>query len=349
VGSAKKQLHIYRTNRRLMKNFVCIVLVAWMFTSCTKETSDGFSPYPNSPLNDTTWSLQVAGDAPANQLLESLRFSAKLDSFNAVTGASIRVSEFADVIIPANAFASNGTVTGGNIKVEVTHLRKKGDLVRFAKPTTSYGRLLETSTGTFYIRAIKEGQELSLAQNKYVKIKFRDSLLTNDMRVFYGEQNIAPPYPLGTNPAFTWFQAMDTSSVRTFSQVDSFGNTIKGYDMSTARTKWINSEYFIDTLQTTRTKLNVVLPPNFTNKNTTVFAVFKDRKIVVQLEPELSSRSFYTVNIPVSRNITLVTLSKIGDDLYLGNKSIISAPNHPEVITPEKKTKAQISLFLDSL
>ncbi len=342
-------ISIMKPEMQGMKNVFVILLTSILFTACSKENSDSFFPYPTIPANDTAWVQQVPVTAPVNKLMESLSLPSVVDSFNVQVGATIRASEFLQVTFPPNCFAfANGATYTGNAKVEVIHLRRKGDMVRYSRPTTSFGRLLK-SGGAFFVRATKDGQELILATNKQIKLKFTDPTPVNDMRVFYGIEGVQPPFPAGTNPSFTWTPAQDSSRISTFQQFDSTLGIIRGYELLSQKLRWVNADYFTDTTQTIRTRLDVLLPLNFTNANTSVFAVFTADKTVVQLNPEISSRSFNTVNIPVGRSVTLISLSKIGDVLYMSTRSIVTANNHPESLIPEIKTKAQILQFLDNL
>ena len=330
----------------MMKTIYILIVCAALF-SCTKENSDEFFPYPNNILNDTAWTTEAAAGAQVHIIPEIISFPARIDSFDATTGGAVIFNDGPTVTIPpASCNFQNGTVATGRVRIEVIALRTKGDFVRFARPTTSYHRLLE-SGGAFYIRATKDGQELSLAQSKPVTIKYRYANPVNDMRVFYGEQNTAQG-PLGNNGGFTWIPAQDNSRVSPFEGRDSMNNPIRGYELISQRFRWVNCDYFIDTTQP-RTRINAVLPPSFTNKNTTVFAVFKDRNIVVQLTPEFASRSFFAFNIPVGKNITLLSLSKIENDLFLSKIETPVAAGLTLQLKPELKTKAQVIQFLESL
>jgi hypothetical protein len=332
-----------------MKNFITILLISAFFTACSKENSDVFSPYANNPVNDTTWTQQIPANASIYRLLDMIALPAKVDSFNAASGATVKVSEFLQTTFSPGAFTLiNGTPVTGIIKVEIIYLRKKGDLVRLSKPTTSFGKLLKNA-GSFFIRATKDGQELVAAPSANIRIKFTDASPMNDMRVFQGIEGVPPPFPPGTNPAFTWTPSQDSSRISTYQQVDSFGTVVKGYELTTKKLRWVSANFFYDTVQTQRTRLDVLLPLNFTNNNTTVFAVFNNEKIVVQLNPELSSKSFNAVNMPVGKSITIITLSKVGDALYMSAQPVVTAVNHPESLVPQLRTYAQIMQFLDSL
>ncbi|MEI8074432.1 MAG: hypothetical protein WCH78_06755 [Bacteroidota bacterium] len=85
-------------------------------------------------------------------------------------------------------------------------------------------------------------------------------------------------------------------------------------------------------------------------KNTQVFAVFDKSRTVLALRSDLSTRSFTTGNIPLRAKITLVSISKIGHDLYLGIKIINDVGTVINYsITPEQKSLGQILDYLNAL
>ncbi len=329
-----------------MKKLFYISLASVLMISCAKENSDVFVPYANNPLNDTVWTAEPLATASVNQLGELFSVAPKLDSFEVVPGATIKSTHDLEVTFPpASCNAPNGTPVTGRVKVEIIYLRTKGDMIRAARPTTSFNRLLE-SGGAVYIKVTKDGQEVVPAPNKTIIIKLRDANPNSLMKVFYGEQS-STSTP-GNNFGFTWVPAPDSARVVPFQRQDTSGSIIRGYDLFSKRFRWVNCDYFIDSTLP-KTRINTLLPVNFTNSNSSVYAVFKEQKIVVRLNSEVSSRTFFTINMPLNKNITLIALSKIGDDLFLASKDFLVVPNLTTQLSPERKTKQQITQFLDAL
>ena len=332
----------------LMKNLAFILFLSLFMASCSKENSDSFFPYTNNLVSDTAWAQQVPPNSEGFRLMESLMTPPIHDSLIGATGAVFNFPNHLQVTIPPNGLSFlNGTVCTGNIRMEVVQLRRKGDMVRFSRPTTSYGKLLE-SGGSFFIRATNNGQELIVSPSAIIKIKYRQPSPNQRMSIFYGVQNFNSPFPIGTNPGFTWTPATDSSFVNIFQQQDSLGAIIRGYELFIKKLRWVSAGYFIDST-VPRTRVNVILPRNFTNLNTNVFAVFNNENIVVELNPEFSTRTFITVNIPTGKPITIVTLSKLGADLHLGTRQVTITANQPVTVQPELKLKPQIEQFLQNL
>ena len=113
-------------------------------------------------------------------------------------------------------------------------------------------------------------------------------------------------------------------------------------------THWNGCFNYIDTSAGTN-RINVSLPPNFTNKNTTAFAVFKNNYSVIRLAPDFGTRTFYAINAPNNCQITVVTLSLIDNVFYLGKADASISNANVISVKPQQKTAKDISAFLDGL
>ncbi|WP_153796670.1 hypothetical protein [Foetidibacter luteolus] len=317
-----------------MKRLFSFLSLCLLLFACSKEKSDQFISDPYHPQNDTTWSAGIAATAPVNQLIQALAAGVESDSLDVSIGGTLHFSNNCTIKFPAKCF--KGSVAG-KVKVELIFLDSKGDMLRFSKPTVSDGRVL-VSGGAFYINVTQNGQQLEL-DNKRISIRYTVPSPENNMSLFYGDTSV------NSNDGFNWVPAEDTAVV--WRQEDSSGIEY-GYELLSPKFGWINCDRFSDTSMP-RTKLVSILPVNFTNKNTAVFAVFKDQWSVLRLYANPSNRYFYADNIPVGSNVTLVSISKIGDDFYLGSKSIKVAVDKAEEFTPQKVTKDQLIAFIETL
>lgn len=321
-----------------MKTLMQVLLVAVLFTACTKEASNEFIMDPANPQNDTTWATSTVDDnAPVNKLIESLALPYLVDSFDIVTGGVLHCDNNGQINMPANCLEQPVT---GKVKVEYLYLKTKGDMVRYAKPTVSNNRLL-ISGGAFFLKVSKDGNNYQLAANAKIKILYTNPSPDNVMQLFYGDTTV------NSLDGFTWQPSNDSSGVTTWRQEDSSGVTT-GYQLLSKKFGWINCDKFADT-SVTRTRLVDTLPVNFTNKNTAVFAVFKEQWSVLRLYADAANKYFYADNIPVGSKIILLSISKVGDDFYLGSKEVTVTANAIEGLEPQITTMDNISSFIDSL
>src|SRR5438045_2527866 len=130
-----------------MKYSLTFLIVAFSFFSCTKENSGEFIPDVNNPYNDTAWVKSVSAVAPVNQIFPLLTTPQQTNSFDANAGGTTTFDGELKINFPSNACSVG---VAGNVQVEITQLKTKGDMIRFAKPTMSDDQLL-ISGGAFYI------------------------------------------------------------------------------------------------------------------------------------------------------------------------------------------------------
>ena len=319
-----------------MKQLCLILLICALFSACTKEGSNEFIADPSNPQNDTTWSSSINNNSAVNQLIDMLTLPYQVDSFDIEAGGHVYWTN------GQLGFNSNCTAQPikGKVKVEYIYLKSKGDMVRSSKPTTSSDRIL-VSGGAFFIKVSQGASVFQMAGGARLNIKYQASLPEAGMQLFYGDTT------KNSNDGFTWVPATgDSTQVNTWQYQDS--TLLTGYEMFPSKFGWINCDKFSDTSMP-RTTLIDTLPVNFTNTNTAVFAVFKDQWSVVRLYANAADKYFYAYNMPIGSKITLISLSKIGDDLYLGAKEITVAADKVEGLSPEIASKDKIIAYLKGL
>lgn len=328
-----------------MIGMLLLILVA-----CNKETSNNnnFTPYTDNPLNDTVWIKSITGDAPIYKLADTIfQKIAIVDSIDLTKDVDLNYGDSLEVEIHASSCSDGGVPQNGRAKIEIVRIQTRGDFIKAYRPNNSFGYPLETAGG-FFVRITKNGNELSLNPGSSIKIKYLDiAPALPNMQVFYGKETL--PFPVGAlDSAHTWIRDQDSSYIKTF--VKQSGSTYKtGYELNTTKLRWISAHHYLDST-VAKTNIYAILPPNCTNKNTQVFAVFDKNRTVLALRSDLISRSFTTSNIPLRAKITLVSISKIGNDLYLGTKIINDVGTVVNyTVTPEKKSLGQILDYLNAL
>ncbi|MFN3667088.1 MAG: hypothetical protein ACK4S0_13055, partial [Sediminibacterium sp.] len=310
---------------------------------------DNFTSYPGDPRNDTVWVANTPNNAPIHQLANQFLPDLIIETFDCSLGDTIQFTDYLTINVPAGSFTENsGAVASGKVRIEFFRLKKKGDYIKFFKPTTSEGYLLE-SGGGFFIRVIKNGQELKLAPNASITVRFTD---TEDpkinMQVFHARETI-PFISSGIDTLHTWTRHTDTSWIKTWQGQDSLGNVLKGYELTTTKLRWTSANRFIDSTLP-HTNIFAYLPQNFTNKNTVVYAVFENQKTIVNLTADFRSRSFTTIRIPRGAKIRILSFSRLGTDLYMGVKLVNDVgTNNVYKIEPQKKSLSDILAYINGL
>lgn len=312
-----------------------------LFISCSKEYSDDFIADVNYPGIDTTWTQAVSKDAPVNLLLDTLENKEPLeDSFDINEGGQIDFGDSLEIIFPANANnGSGGNPVTGKAEVDVIFLRKKGDFIRYQRPTTSGGYLLETG-GAMDIRVKQNAMPLQLAPGNFIRIRYREVSPQVNMSVFYGDTTVTG------NNGFDWTQAAPQQG--SVNMIRDSAALMKGYELLSQHFRWINCDRFTDSTVEAITT-SVLLPVNFTNQNSALFAVFSDQRTVVRLSEDVQHHLFTANNIPLGSKLTFISLSKIGKDFYLGTKDATITTGASVNLLPEKQTLQQINNYLDVL
>lgn len=326
-----------------MKKIFAIVILALFGSACNKELSEEFGLDINNPINDTAWSANIPVDAPVLNIPSKMAAAPKMKVIDANTGGSVRFSDSLIVsFAPGSLLLPNGSPASGNVNLHITQLKKKGDFIRFGRPTTSRGHVLTTG-GSFYVTVTKDGVPLSLAANQSFNIRYIAPSPSDQMKVFYPASD--------TSGGFSWEPAADTniSTVAPFIQQDSSGiNTIRGYNLFANSFQWINVDKFRDSTAPATT-VTAFLPPNYTNLNTSVFMVFKNENSVVQVWGDYPTRSFKLHNVPTGVDVAIISVSLIGEELYLATHEARISANMTVNLTPTITTRAALSSYLDGL
>ncbi|RFM28778.1 hypothetical protein [Deminuibacter soli] len=329
------------TYLQLAKRLLCALLPLWLMASCMKDTSGEFVPANDSSLNDSTWYETLSRTAAVFSVDSVLNASVSVyvDSVSAETGGTVTFADGSSVFCPAGF--CNGNTTA-KVKIELLVLHTKGDYVRFAKPTSTYDKLLESAV-TFRIRLTQNGQPVSLASGAYLGVQFRSGVLGSPIHLYYGDT--ASIYPGN----FTWAPyVQDDNSIQAFQELDAGTNTmVNGYRMMIRKTGWISCQYYSN--YSSRIRLSVIVPPNYTNANTAVYAIVQSANTIVRLTPDVHSRTFFA-NISGGTQVTLVSISKRGGNLYWDSSQItVSSDGTPAYLHPVQTTKEQIVTMLNAL
>ncbi len=322
----------------MKKIFLYSLFIIAIGSSCQKDL-DMFVPDPIAGP-DSTWFNTLSNSMPVASLKADLLLPSFKDSI-VLGNAPVSLNAGSGLLcgFPGNSIltATNQTVTG-KVELETYLLQKKGDMIRMGTPTTSNGRVL-VSGGELFIRLTKDGNDLQLAQGSSVSIRYADSQPSPLMSLFFGSES---------NPAvFDWLPNMDT-----INRVYALSQT---YEILSNRLRWINCDMFYDTTGIPQTIVSAGLPSNYTNANTVAFTVFDDMRSVIGMYGNAVTRKFSTGKLPVNKPITVIIISKQGNDYYLGHEQVTTAGNsgttgaQTVAVTPVLTSLVNIKAYLDNL
>jgi hypothetical protein len=327
--------------KRIVRNISCFIALLALATGCQKDIDMFIPDLSQGP--DTVWANTVAANAPVNVLKANLMPNMFVDSFEVNNSpATIVAPSGLTCTFPAQCcVGANGQPITGKVKVQMLLIHKKGDMVAAAKPTISNGRLL-VSGGEMFIGLSREGNELSLAPGKVISIKapVPQPVTAQPMLIFRGDES---------NPdRFNWVTA---DSAGTFSQpITPIGNN---YQFISQTLRWINCDYFFDTTGINHIQVSASLAPNYTNTNSVAYLVFDNLRSVLGMYGNAVTKKFQTGLVPVGQPVTLVVISKQGDNYFLGKQSFTTAPTGPGqqsvAVTPLPSSLQDIQSFLATL
>lgn len=340
-----------------MKKIIFIMgcLGLLLVAACNKEVSENFNLYTSHPLNDTIWAKNDNIIYSVHNLFNNLTPDMIEDTFDVGSGKSLRFGDSLEISFEAGSCVdgrSPGSRAQGIAELQLLPLKRKGDFIRLFRSTVAgNGSLLETGGG-YFIRILKDDKELSLAGNATFKLRFNDvdTAAKLNMQLFYGKEDFPVPVE-SIDRAFFWIRDFDTTPLKTWEKNSNnpLIPSYSGYEMISKNIRWVMAGRYADSTQP-KTKVTAILSPNFTNKNTAVFAVFTNQKTVVNLGADYASRSFFANNIPLNSAIKLVSLSKIAGNFYLGETTISSVAKVTSYkIIPAKTSLKDILSYLNKL
>jgi len=322
-----------------MRKLLISVIIIGIMSSCKKEYSDSFYPNDSLSFNDTTWeSSYTYSKGFVDSLTSFIRTTNNIytDSIP-VSGGDLILNDSVQISFPSYAFldsASGSVISSGTINVVLTLLKNKGDFIRNVIPTESGDSPLE-SGGSFYIQLSHNSKPVRMSSS--YTVRFKDVSPNSAMSFFYGSYK--------SDSSFTWVQSTDTSN-KVSIWYDTLANPI-GYRVTTKQLQWINCDLFITA--TNLVRLNVLFPLNYTNKNTMVFAVFKNTRSIIWLNPDYTTKSFYADNIPLGTSMTIVSVSLIDNNLYWGYKDVTVSSLDNITVYPSQVSQSSINSFLNDL
>lgn len=334
-----------------MKRTFFIITMAlsalFIFEACQQDV-DEFIPNPTEepdlPIGDINNFFQaLQGDFDSSYDLPCQTFS-ELVILPSGTIIEIRADQFA---LPADidCDANNGRP----LKMTVTEIDSKGEIIMGGKQTVSDGRLLE-SRAEYRIEVTYDGEPVKLREGKQLRILVEDDSPVQQMELFYGGSDAN---------GFNWEQADGDDNTwgganpQEWAFQDS-SNTLFGfgYECFSDSLNWINVDIFKDVPDDQKTTACIELPEIFTNTNTAAFLVFDDFNGVVGMIGDSATMQFcepYGL-VPIGFNVTFIVISEQGEDnYYFGMASAVIEENHVEYIDPQMMSLENIKDILMGL
>jgi hypothetical protein len=285
------------------------VLLLSSLTACKKD-ADIFIPDAIQPINqDTTWVNAITATMPVQALRNAIQIPYVSDSIAFTSGSITTLNAGSGLKFAFNQSSfvdTNGTpINTGSIKVNSLLIKKKGDMIRANMPSSNNTVLLATE-GLVYAQFSTNGNNVSFRQGGAAMISFADSTPQQPIQLYFNNNTNTAGFP-------NWIA--NTDSVY---NIASYTNL--NYQWYSNKMGWANVNTLVQSSSNT-VAIQVILPTNFTNANTTAYLVYNSFNAVMPMEGKRSLKKFVSSNIPTGQTVKLIVLSKQGNDYYIGSEN----------------------------
>ena len=307
--------------------------------SCRKDV-EILRPYPNTLSELSQFLLQV----PDASTSVSLQFNGLQEDKMIVTPTGLRVffsdinQLFRDTTVSNNAAVSLADCN--DLKVNITYVLKKGDMLARGLPTTSIEDQLLACDAMIYIQVLCGNKELQLMPGRSLKIYFPFQTTAND-RFVYAASFKDGQFKGWKNTAQPVFEAEwpDQNS----------GSQIHGYELVASQTGWISCARQLIQTGVAVTPFCIDLEPGYTALNTQSYLLFDNINAIAPLEYDPISHSFCFPNIPAGFPVKVVSVARLETDYWLGVNTTESGTNSMLPVEPEPTDALEILNYLRGL
>ncbi|MCA0236323.1 MAG: hypothetical protein LCH81_08055 [Bacteroidetes bacterium] len=320
---------------RILQNIGLVLLLLLTGWGCRKDV-DTFRPYSIS-VADITLALQQVPEPQSTSLL-MLQNRQGDTVFTTPGGVRIFLSDLDHLFVNASG-AVVPCSTCSDFRLEVVEVKTKGDLIARNTGTVTPGNQVLESGRVLHLKATCGGEELALAQDKLLKIQIpaEQPLIAN--QVF---SNLAGT----TNDNFTGWSGTSEPVVNAEWSISNGSAFQLGYQLFSAELQWICAGRL---LEEANSSFCLELPLGFTNKNTKTFMVFKNISTVLPLTYDAADFRFCASIVPQGFPVQLLTISKLGNQYWMGYKDVETGASNSATIEPQKVTEQQVIDFVKNL
>ena len=289
----------------MRKFFTIIGLLALTLMACERDFDVFIPDDPIEPVDSPT-----AGEI--SHFFEAAQPVSLGYTIDAQLGATIATASGTHLTFLANSLVdTNAETVTGTVRIEVSEVHSKGDMVVHDMQTTSYNNLIE-SAGAFYVKASKDGEVLSLKPGHTFKVQIPlHGVYSEKMKVFYGERQYGS--------LFNWIEAdNDTTSQQNVLLGSMFDSSTEewteAYEFHSTRMSWVScSAYTTDEEHTT---LEVSLEEGYSEQNTAAFLVFDTQNSMIRIPWNAELNTFQHNYIPLNAVTNVIIISSISENQF---------------------------------
>lgn len=298
---------------------------------CRKDVEE-FRPYPIT-LGDIALLL---GQVPDTATRTVFSMSGAFPDTTLRTASGVRVSLVdTEALLEDEAGTPVPCSTCQELQIEITESLRKGDLLARGLTTYDAGGQLFESSGAVRVTFTCDGKKLNIQSSRNIKIQVPAADPKTDWLMFTRPSKDSTQWQKTQQQAY----AADWPGPN--------ATTVKGYELIANTTGWVSAGR---PMTVGTAVLCADLPPNLNPQNTVVFMIFKKSRSVIQLDKVLSGQNFCAPNLPPSEQVRIVTVSKFGDDFWVGQlEDEIGLSTSVKPVNPVVMSEADVLKLLRGL
>jgi len=220
------------------------------------------------------------------------------------------------------------------LKIEVTEVLNKRDIVARGLNTIGDSGVLFESGGIVRIQASCKGQQLELLSGRTLKIQIPNNNQQGGFFVFNQSTS-------NTNEPWT------KSNQEVFEAEWPLSNGVQlGYELLVRKLGWAACGR---SLAEPTSLFCIELPIGFADQNTLAYLVFKNQQIVAPLQFDLGQNKFCYAKTPIGFQVQMIAVSKLGGQYWLGKAETEVGTNATFKLGPLQMTEEAVLNFVKSL
>jgi len=306
-----------------------LLLALW---SCRKDVEE-FLPY--APTAQALGNL-LSEEVPGASTHLTFTFSNLSTDQMLETPGGVRVflidtdHLFSDATTGAPVLCS----TCPELKIEITEVLNKRDIVARGLNTIGDSGVLFESGGIVRVQASCKGQPLELQPGRTLKIQIPNNNQQGGFFVFNQSTS-------NTNGPWT------KSNQEVFEAEWPLSNGVQlGYELLVKNLGWVACGR---SLAEPTSLFCIELPVGFADQNTLAYLVFKNQQIVAPLQFDLGQNKFCYPKTPTGFQVQMVAVSKLGGQYWLGKAETEVGTNATFKLGPLQMTEEAVLNFVKSL
>lgn len=325
------------TTTPLYRSLLLLLSLSFFLNSCKKDI-DKFISEEEIIIGSSTWTGTVDGVLNAISS-ESLLYT--LESPSIISFETPALSRFD---LPGNALMNaEGVVAQGNVQATILEVLNKGNMIRNRISTTANNLPIDLSAA-FFVDIQQGGQSLQVSTEANLLITFPAENFNNQEELFYG-----------SNGAVIWEEAsidgeQNVWPATIYDEVQDLD--LSGYSAYSDLFSWLAIGHYLMDEMEEGYEILVNLPIGLTSQNTLVYLVFESYNTVIELQPDLNEKSFWTQNIPGDEPALILTISELQEGQLLVKQQNFITKNYNldiSIIQPQAVSVEGLNELLDNL